>query len=92
MWDTNVSQKKLPNETKLKKFLNLTTDYCTFQLECGKIKNKNHFQGAFILSGDRVSKKKLLDLFKESVNNVSGLTLSKIHDKKKLVCITRIKN
>jgi hypothetical protein len=55
-WDTNGSQKKLPNETKLKKFLNLITDYCRFQLECGTIKNKNHYQGAFVLSGARVSK------------------------------------
>lgn len=54
--DTNGSQKKLPNETKLKKFLNLITDYCRFQLECGTIKNKNHYQGAFVLSGARVSK------------------------------------
>lgn len=59
-WDTNVSQKKLPNETKLKKFLNLITDYCTFQLEYGPIKNKNYYQGAFVLSGAHVSKILLL--------------------------------
>lgn len=81
-WGTTVAQKKLPNEIKLKGFLNKNTDYCTFQLECGKIKNKNHFQGAFILSGQRVSKKQLLNLFEENFGNVSGLTLSKVHDKK----------
>ena len=54
----------------------------SFPFECGKVKNKNHFQGAFILSGQRVFKKQLLNLFEESFGNVSGLTLSKVHDKK----------
>lgn len=81
-WDTNVNQKQLPNEMKLKKFLNQICDYCTFQLECGTIANKNHYQGAFVLSGTRVSKKQLLEMFSETFKNVSGLTLSKIYDKK----------
>jgi len=76
-----VSQKKLPNENKLKSFLNRNTDYCIFQLECGKIKNKHHFQGAFVLSGNRLSKKQLLNSFEESFGNVNGLTLSKVHNK-----------
>lgn len=80
-WDTNVNQKQLPNEMKLKKFLNHLCDYCTFQLECGNISNKNHYQGAFVVSGTRVSKKQLLDLFRQNFGNVSGLTVSKIHDK-----------
>ena len=81
-WDTNVKQKQLPNEVKLKKFLNKISDYYTFQLECGKVKSKNHWQGALVLSGTRVSKKQLLDLFKQTFRNVDGLTLSKIYDKK----------
>ena len=68
-----MSQKKLPNETKLKKFLNLITDYCTFQFERGTIKNKNHYQGAFVLSGPRVSKKQLLNLFEENFKSLRGL-------------------
>lgn len=35
-----------------------------------------------MLSGTRVSKKQLLDLFQQTFRNVSGLTLSKIYDKK----------
>lgn len=81
-WETNVSQKQLPPEVKLKRFLNRITDYCVFQLECGTVANKNHYQGAFVLSGTRVSKKQLLDLFQQTFRNVSGLTLSKIYDKK----------
>lgn len=81
-WGTNANQKQLPNEMKLKQFLNKITDYCTFQLECGTVANKNHYQGAFVLSGTRVSKKQLLGLFEQTFRNVSGLTLSKIYDKK----------
>ena len=62
--------------------MNRNTDYCTFQLECGQIKNKHYFQGAFVLTGQRVSKKQLLTLFEENFGNVSGLTLSQVHDKK----------
>jgi len=36
---TTVMQKKLPNEVKLKKFLNNITEICVFQLECGSVKN-----------------------------------------------------
>ena len=81
-WGTTVSQKKLPNENKLKGFLNRNTEYCTFQLERGSIKNKEHYQGAFTLVGPRISKKQLLERFQEIFNNVSGLTLSKTYDSK----------
>lgn len=81
-WNTNINQKQLPDEIKLKRFLNKISDYCTFQLECGKIKNKNHWQGALILSGNRLSKKQLLNLFEQTFRNVKGLSLSKIYDKK----------
>lgn len=53
-WGTTVIQKKLPNEVKLKNFLNNITEICVFQLECGSIKNKEHYQGAFILVGPRL--------------------------------------
>nr|ULD16019.1 hypothetical protein [Cylindrotheca closterium] len=81
-WGTTVTQKKLPNEIKLKKFLNNITEICVFQLERGTIKNKEHYQGAFTLVGPRISKKQLLERFQEVFNNVSGLTLSKTYDSK----------
>ena len=77
-----MTQKKLPNEVKLKKFLDNITEICVFQLECGSRKNKEHYQGAFTLVGPRVSKKQLLERFQEVFNNVSGLTLSKTYDSK----------
>lgn len=76
-WDTNISQKKLPNINKLKRYLNSFTNYCTFQLECGSVKNKQHYQGAFEIIGPRVSKKQLLLKFQEEFENVAGLTLTK---------------
>lgn len=81
-WRTNVSQKQLPPEVKLKRFLNKITDYCVFQLESGTVNNKKHYQGTFVLSGNRVSKKCLLNLFQKKFENISGLTLSKLYDKK----------
>ena len=42
--ETNVSQKYLPNKNKLNLFLNKTCDFASFQLECGEIKDKNHYQ------------------------------------------------
>lgn len=81
-WGTTVIQKKLPNEVKLKNFLNNITEICVFQLECGSIKNKEHYQGAFTLVGPRLSKKPLLERFQEIFSNVSGLTLSKTYDSK----------
>jgi len=81
-WGTTVTQKKLPNEMKLKKFLNNITEICVFQLECGSVKHKEHYQGAFTLVGPRLSKKQLLEQFQEIFSNVSGLTLSKTYDSK----------
>lgn len=81
-WGTTVTQKRLPDEIKLKKFLNTITENCVFQLESGTVKNKEHYQGAFTLVGPRVSKKKLLEGFQENFNNVSGLTLTKTYDSK----------
>lgn len=84
-WDSNSSQKKLPNKEKLKKYLNNTTDYCTFQIECGKLKSKLHYQGAFEITGSRLSKKQLLQRFEEVFGNVAGLTLTKARSMKDLV-------
>lgn len=84
-WDTNISQKKLPNINKLKNYLNLVTNYCTFQLECGTVKNKQHYQGAFEISGPRISKKQLLLKFEEEFTNVAGLTLTKARSMDDLV-------
>lgn len=81
-WGTTVTQKKLPNEVKLKKFLNNITEICVFQLEYGSIKNKEHYQGESTLVGPRLSKKQLLERFQEIFSNVNGLTLSKTYDSK----------
>ena len=81
-WGKTVKQKKLPDEVKLKKFLNNITEICVFQLERGNIKNNLHYQGAFTLLGSRVSKKQLLERFQEIFKNVSGLTLTKTYDSK----------
>ena len=55
-WGTTVNKKKLPNEIKLKNFLNKITKTCVFQLENGTLRNKEHYQGAFTLIGIHVSK------------------------------------
>ena len=80
-WETNVSQKHLPNRNKLNLFLNSTCDFASFQLECGEIKGKNHYQGGFTLTGVRQSKIGLLKVFEDHFKNTSGLTLQKAHDK-----------
>lgn len=84
-WETNVFQKELPNKEKLKRFLNNISNTCIFQLECGKLKKKKHFQGTFELIGPRQSKKAVLELFEEHFKNVSGLTLSKVYDKEAIM-------
>ena len=61
---------------KLKKFLNNITEICVFQLECGSVKNKEHYQGAFTLVGPRVSKKKLLQQFQQIFNLKQCVTFS----------------
>lgn len=80
-WDTNVSQKQLPDKKKLGNFLQSLTEYYTFQSEKGTIKGNLHYQGAFTLLGPRLSKKQLLDQFKKAFDNVSGLTLKPVYDK-----------
>ena len=50
-WGTTVSQKKLLDEVKLKKFLNNITEICVFQLERRNIKNNLHYQVTFNLLG-----------------------------------------
>jgi len=80
-WDTNVSQKKLPEKQRLQKFLTRIADYGQFQLEEGAVKQKQHYQGCFELTGPRQPKKIVLEMFKETFKNVSGLTLNKVYDK-----------
>ena len=48
---------KLPSAKDLKKFFDIISKRLTFQLEQGALKNKLHYQGGFIISGPRVSKK-----------------------------------
>lgn len=53
-------------------------------MEEGKKKKKHHFQGIFILSSKRRSKKFTLQLFEQNFKNISGLTLSPVHDRSAL--------
>lgn len=78
-WETNASQKRIPEAEKLIKFFDFISDYCTFQKECGIIKGKEHWQGAFTLSGLRRSKRSVLDDFKSNFKSVGGLTLQRTH-------------
>ena len=41
-WQTNVKQRKLPEENKLLNFLNGICDECIFQYEKGSLKGKEH--------------------------------------------------
>ena len=84
-WDTNVKQKKLPELGNLKKFLDIISETCTFQLESGTVKGKLHYQGVLTLVGPRQSKKQVLELFKNRFRNVAGLTLSKVYDKEAIM-------
>ena len=62
-WEINSVQRKLPSKEKLKSFLDQIADYAQFQEEIGE-------------SGPRISKKKLLDTFKDNFKNIGGLTFS----------------
>ena len=84
-WETNVSQKYLPNKNKLNLFLNKTCGFAAFQLECGEKAKKMHYQGGFTLTGVRQSKIGLLKIFQEDFKNTSGLTLQKVHDKEAVI-------
>lgn len=80
-WDTNIDQKKLPGIDVLRRFLDRISETAVFQEEKGAIAYKIHYQGCLTLVGSRQSKKTLLELFKSTFKNVSGLTLSKVYDK-----------
>jgi len=80
-WDTNIKQKKLPNEEALLSFFDRIADECVFQYEKGAQKKKEHIQGTFTLSGARQSKTSVLKLFELTFKNVSGLTISSVYDK-----------
>ena len=78
-WETNKLQKKLPSHLTLIEFFNYNCDEAIFQLERGEKAKKNHWQGCFILTGVRKSKRAVLDLFKERFKNISGLTIQRTH-------------
>jgi len=80
-WETNIKQKKLPNEEALLSFFDRVADECVFQYEKGAQKKKEHIQGTFTLSGARQSKTSVLKLFELTFKNVSGLTISSVYDK-----------
>jgi peptidyl-tRNA hydrolase len=80
-WQTNLRQKKIPDEHKLTEFMNYVCTTACFQYEQSPVSNKIHIQGAFTLDGTRRSKTAVLELFKESFKNVKGLTISPVYDK-----------
>jgi hypothetical protein len=80
-WDTNIKQRKLPNEEVLLSFFDKVADECVFQFEKGKTKGKLHIQGVFTLLGPRQSKKNTLELFQKKFKNIAGLTISPVYDK-----------
>ena len=67
-WETNVRQKKLPDEESLIKMLNWIADYGQFQKERGEKNSKLHYQGCFTLTGPRQSKRGVLSLFEKGFN------------------------
>lgn len=80
-WDTNIKQKKLPNEEALLSFFDRVAEECVFQYEKGTVKQKEHVQGTFTLCGQRQSKTIVLRLFASTFKNIHGLTLSPVYDK-----------
>lgn len=64
-WEPNCNQKKIPRESELIHFLNEIGTEGVFQLERGAEKGKLHYQGVITLEGPRISKKKLLNTFRE---------------------------
>lgn len=80
-WDTNISQKKIPEEFALKEFLNQICSEACFQYEIGSEKGKLHIQGAFTLEGPRMSKTATLNLFKSRFKNIIGLTLKPVYSR-----------
>ena len=53
-----------------------------------KKKGNLHYQGCLELYGPRVSKRKLLDTFKDSFKNIGGLTISKVFSKDAVLAYT----
>lgn len=80
-WETNAKQKKIPQESELKQFLDRICDNACFQYELGSEKQKEHIQGSLTLNGVRLSKKATLELFQQRFKNISGLTLKPVYDK-----------
>ena len=80
-WETNIRQKKLPNEEALLSFFNRIADECIFQYEKGSHKKKEHIQVTFTLNGSRQSKSGVLKAFELTFKNVGGLTLTPVYDK-----------
>jgi hypothetical protein len=87
-WEANAAQRKLPSKEKLKAFLDQIADYGQFQEEVGEKKGNLHYQGCLELYGPRVSKKKLLDTFKDNFKNIGGLTISKVFSKDAVLAYT----
>ena len=80
-WESNISQKKIPEELALKEFLDGICSEACFQYEIGSEKGKLHIQGTFTLEGTRMSKSGVLSLFRNRFKNVGGLTITPVYDK-----------
>jgi len=66
-WGTTVTEKKLPNEIKLKKFLNNITEICVFQLERGTIKKQRTLSRCVHASGATYFKKTIIRTISRSI-------------------------
>ena len=77
-WEINAAQKKLPNELKLRAFLNRIADRAQFQKERGEKKGRLHYQGYFEISGPRTSKNEVLSMFRQEFYNCKGLSIRKV--------------
>jgi len=79
-WETNVKQKSIPDEYKLKQFFDSHRMEAEWQYERGSEKKKLHIQGYFILDTERQSQIATLNLFRAYFKNTSGLTLKPVYD------------
>jgi hypothetical protein len=80
-WQTNLSQRKIPDEHELIQFMNCICTVACFQYEKSPGDTKPHIQGAFTLDGARSSKRAVIELFKGTFKNVKGLTITPVYDK-----------
>lgn len=87
-WEVNSAQHKLPSKERLKSFLDQIADYAPFQEEIGEKKGNLHYQGCLELYGPRLSKRKILDTFKDNFKNIGGLTVSKVFSKDAVLAYT----